>query len=80
MSGIARERRIQEIGEPEGIGIEFGIISESEARVVIEGYIRGHPGCTTSEIIENLRLDPSLVVEVLNHLEEEDKVRGEEVK
>lgn len=80
MSGIARERGVQGIGEPEGIGIEFGIIPESEARVVIEGYIRGHPGCTTSEIIENLILDPALVVEVLNFLEEKGKVKSEEVE
>ena len=80
MSGISRERRVQEMVEPGGIKVEFKIIPESEAKGVIEGYVRAHPGCITSEIIENLRLDPALVVEVLNSLEEEGKVKSEEVE
>ncbi len=82
MSGIARERRVQEIsgmGAIERKEIEFRVIPESEASEVIERYVKGHPGCITSEIIENLTLEPSLVVEVLNLLEEEGKIRGEEV-
>ncbi len=47
---------------------------------VIKKYIREHPGCITSEIIENLNLDPALAVQALNLLEEEGKVRGEEVE
>jgi len=61
MSEIARERRLQEseVGEAtEGIEIKFRIIPENEAKEVIEGYVREHPGCITSEIIENLKLDP----------------------
>ena len=83
MSGISRERRVQEIGVTGAIEekeIGFKIIPESEAMEVIEGYVRGHPGCITSEIIENLKLDPAFVVEVLNLLEEEGKIRGEEVE
>jgi alkyl sulfatase BDS1-like metallo-beta-lactamase superfamily hydrolase len=83
MPGIARERRVQESGATEaieGLEIEFRIIPESEAKKVIERYIRGHRGCTTSEIIESTRLDPALVVEVLKLLEEEGKVKGEEVE
>ena len=80
MSVIARERRVQEIVEPMGIEVEFKIIPESEAKGVIEEYVRAHTGCITGEIIENLRLDPALVVEVLNSLEEEGKVKSEEVE
>ncbi len=77
---INLEMQIQEIQErKEEKEIEFRVISENEAKKVIERYTSEHPGCTTSEIIENLKLDPALVVEVLNLLEEEGKVRGEEV-
>lgn len=80
MSGIARERRIQEIVEFGGIKVEFKSIPESEAKGVIEGYVRAHLGCITSEIIENLGLDPSIVVEALKLLEEKGKVKSEEVE
>jgi hypothetical protein len=83
MSEIVRERRIQEIEAREaleGTEVKFRIIPESEAKGVIEGYVRAHPGCITSEIIENLKLDPALVVEALNFLEDEGKVKGEEVE
>ncbi|MCK4397409.1 MAG: hypothetical protein KAV25_00260 [Methanophagales archaeon] len=83
MSAIAQEKHIQDIGETGGIVgkvIELRVIPESEAKKVIKKYIREHPGCITSEIIENLELDPALAVEALNLLEEEGKVRGEEVE
>ena len=83
MSAIAQGKHIQDIGEIGGIGgkvIELRVIPESEAKKVIKKYIREHPGCITSEIIENLNLDPALAVEALNLLEEEGKVKGEEVE
>lgn len=84
MSAIAQEKHIQDIGEVKGIVgkvIDLSrVIPESEAKKVIKKYIREHPGCITSDIIENLKLDPALAVEVLNLLEEEGKVRGEEVE
>jgi len=83
MSAIAQEKHIQDIGEVKGIVgkvIDLRVIPESEAKKVIKKYIMEHPGCITSEIIENLRLDPALVVETLDLLEEEGKVRGEEVE
>lgn len=82
MSAIAQEKHIQDIGEVRGIGgkeIDLWVIPESEAKKVIKKYIREHPGCITSEIIENLELDPALAVETLDLLEE-GKVRGEEVE
>jgi predicted transcriptional regulator len=83
MSAIAQEKHIQDIGEIGGIGgkeIDLRVIPESEAKKVIKKYIREHPGCITSDIIENLNLDPALAVQALNLLEEEGKVRGEEVE
>nr|QNO51300.1 hypothetical protein ILBEGJOJ_00030 [Methanosarcinales archaeon ANME-1 ERB6] len=83
MSAIAQEKHLQDIGEVKeivGKVIDLRVIPESEAKKVIKKYIREHPGCITSEIIENLNLDPALAVEALNVLEEEGKVRGEEVE
>lgn len=83
MSEIAQESRVHKIvgtDAIEGTEIEFGIIPEGGAKAVIERNIHGYPGCTTSEIIENVKLDPSLVVAVLNLLEEEGKVKSEEIK
>lgn len=54
-------------------------IPEEEALARIDDYVRNHPGCRTSEIIFNLRLDPDLVLKVLKKLEERGKVRGENV-
>ena len=83
MSAIAQEKHLQDIGEVKGIVgkvIDLRVIPESEAKKVIKKYISEHPGCITSEIIENLELDPALAVQALNLLEEEGKVRGEEVE
>ena len=83
MSAIAQEKHLQDIGEIGGIVgkvIDLRVIPKSEAKKVIKKYIREHPGCITSEVIENLNLDPALAVQALNLLEDEGKVRGEEVE
>ena len=67
---IAEEKRI----------IEFRELPKEEALRIIKEYIRKHPGCTTSQIIEDLRLDPPLVAEVLKELEEKGEVEGLEPK
>jgi len=64
----------------EGEILELDFIPISEARYMVDTYIKRHPGCTTSEIIESLRLDPSVIVEVLKLLGEEGKVKREEVE
>jgi len=72
VSAIAQEKHIQDIGEIGGIVgkvIELRVIPESEAKKVIKKYIREHPGCITSEIIENLELDPALAVEHTSELQ-----------
>jgi len=83
VSAITQGKHVQDVGEIGGIVgkvIDLRVIPESEAKKVIKKYISEHPGCITSEIIENLELDPALAVEALNLLEEEGKVRGEEVE
>jgi predicted transcriptional regulator len=76
VSAIAQEKHLQDIGEIGGIVgkvIDLRVIPKSEAKKVIKKYIREHPGCITSEVIENLNLDPALAVQALNLLEEEGK-------
>lgn len=57
-------------------GIVLREIPEEEARKLILDYIEKHPGCLTSEIIENLALDPLLVGRILRQLEKEGKIEG----
>jgi predicted transcriptional regulator len=60
--------------------MKFRLISKEEALNEVMRYIRSHPGCFTSEIIQELRLGPILVVEALEKLEGQGKVRGEEME
>ncbi len=73
-----------EIREPSGGELateyEFKVLPQKEAIKIIEKYVNKNPGCTTSQIIEELQLDPSLVVEVLDKLEKEKKLEGKEIK
>jgi|Deesub1362A_J573_1020465.scaffolds.fasta_scaffold00834_20 DNA-binding MarR family transcriptional regulator len=57
----------------------FKEMSEDEARKLVLDYIEKHPGCLTSEIIENLGLDPLLVGKILKQLEEEGEVEGRSI-
>jgi len=50
--------------------IKFRKIPEEEAKELVKKYISENPGCLTSEIIEELQLDPLLVAKVLKQLEE----------
>lgn len=61
-----------------GETIEFKVLPRKEAVKLIEDYIEKHPGCLTSEIIEALQLDPSLVVDILRELEEKGEVESRE--
>jgi len=62
--------------EERGETIEFKVLPREEAVKLIEDYIEKHPGCLTSEIIEALQLDPSLVVDILRELEEKGEVES----
>jgi len=74
----ARLDKIESLERIEEEGVEELVeIPEKEALARINDYVKNHPGCRTSEIIYNLRLDPDLVLRVLKKLEEEGKVRGE---
>ena len=76
----SRVDRIEEkLAELElGETIEFKVLPREEAVKLIEDYIEKHPGCLTSEIIEALQLDPSLVVDILRELEEKGEVESRE--
>lgn len=59
--------------------IELNVVPEHEAASLIDKYIEDHPGCLTGDIIFDLELDPDLVLRILNKLEEEKEIRGEQL-
>lgn len=70
------EKRLAELTQEETI--EFRILPKEKAMKLIKEYIEKNPGCLTSEIIESLQLDPSLVVEILGELEKSGEVESRE--
>lgn len=60
--------------------LELKKIPEKEAVGLIRSYVDNHPGCLTSDIIFDLKLDPDLVLKVLRRLEKEKTVRGKSVE
>ncbi|RLI77343.1 hypothetical protein DRP04_11555 [Archaeoglobales archaeon] len=74
-----RIERIEEmLREQEEQSIEFKELPKEEALKLIREYVKSHPGCLTSEIIEELGLDPAIVIEVLKELEERGEVESRE--
>jgi len=59
--------------------IELRSISKEEAKAEIKEYVFKHPGCLTSKIVEDLKLDPVLVVEILEELKREGALEGKEI-
>lgn len=59
--------------------IEFRKVSKEEARLMVKNYVINHPGCLTSEIIQDLKIDPELVVEILNELVNKGEIKGDYV-
>ncbi|MCL4436705.1 MAG: hypothetical protein M1503_09540 [Thaumarchaeota archaeon] len=55
-------------------------VSPEEAVSRIKEYIRTHPKCTTSDIIDDLAIDPDIVIEALSRLEQSDEVEGKVVE
>lgn len=55
-------------------------IDKETARQEIQEYIRTHPKCRTSEIIENLNLNPIYAMEILKDLKEKDLIQSKPVK
>jgi len=70
------EKKLKKIEVPEEQEIEFVEVPEEQA--VLE-YIRKNPGCRTSDIIFNLRLNPDFVMKVLKKLKDKQKIRGESI-
>ena len=50
------------------------------ARKNIQEFINKNPGCKTSEIIEDLRIDPELAVETLKQLKQDDLVLSKPIE
>ena len=64
----------------DGGEIELITIQKKDASQLIQSYIDLHQGCLTSDIILDLKLDPDLVLEILQELEEKKSIRGKEVE
>ena len=72
------ERRLSEMeGEEEVVVLQR--VPEDEAKKVVLELIKKKPGVRTSDIIIELGLEPELVLKILDELEKEGKVKGEEV-
>ncbi len=71
-----RIERLEGIESVEDI-VKLEAIPKEEAKIRIKDYINQHQGCLTSDIIYDLGLDPDLVLNVLNELKEENKIKGE---
>lgn len=60
--------------------IPLSSMSPEQAKVAINEYIMNHPGCRTSEIAENLNIDPLEVVEILKELKKEGLVQSKAIE
>ncbi|MCS7365182.1 MAG: hypothetical protein NDF54_07090 [archaeon GB-1867-035] len=58
----------------------FRRIPKNEAKSLIKEYISKNPGCLTSEIIEDLRLAPELVIKILQELEREGEIEARKIE
>jgi hypothetical protein len=56
--------------------IELKKIPKKKAIILVKSYIDKHQGCRTSDIIYDLALDPTLVMDVLQVLKNMKKVKG----
>lgn len=52
-------------------------VPKDEAKATIKNYVLTHPGRLTSQIIEDLRFDPEIVMEALKELTEKGEIKGE---
>jgi hypothetical protein len=55
----------------------FRSVGEEEAKREIENFVRKKPGSLTSDIVQELQIEPEIVIRILNQLNKEGKVRGE---
>lgn len=55
-------------------------LDREEAKIAINEYIKTHPGCKTSNIIEDLKLDPLETLEILKELKKEGSVQSKAVE
>lgn len=62
--------------EVSGETTEFKEVSKEEAKAVIKDYVLRNPGCLTSQMIKDLRLNPEIVVEALKELTKEGEIKG----
>lgn len=59
--------------------VYFSVISRESAKSRIIEYINNNPGCMTSAIIEETKLDPLLTMEILKELKQENSVLSKSI-
>ncbi len=55
-------------------------IDKVTAKREIEEYIDTHPRCRTGHIIDDLQLDPEIVMEILKELKEEGSIQSKQIE
>jgi len=54
--------------------VELKVVPLEDAKKLVLRYVKEHPGCYTSDIILDLKLDPDLVLKALEELEKDGKI------
>ncbi len=68
------EKGMARTGDEEVINLR--VIPVSEAKPLVEEYVKNHPDCWTSDIAIGLGIDVGVVLKSLEELQNERKVRG----
>ncbi len=68
------EKGMTRTGDEEVINLR--VIPVSEAKPLVEEYVKNHPDCWTSDIAIGLGIDVGVVLKSLEELQNERKVRG----
>jgi hypothetical protein len=59
--------------------LEIRNVSPADAKEEVRQYVKSNPGSLTSQIVENLRIDPRIVAAVLDELEQAGELEGRNV-
>lgn len=62
--------------EEEDFTIQLRELSHDDAMTEIQKYISQNPGCLISDVIENLRIDPEVVMEILKQLKDSNELKS----
>lgn len=60
--------------------LELKEIPVEDAKIIIYDYLRKNPGATTSDVFIGLEIKPEIVINSLEELLKENKIRGEDIE